>query len=406
MKKTIITTAIVSAICGMLGGALTIAIIWNSFVIKTEEENPIIVKQDVIERAYVEESAIIDSVKTVSPAVVSIVVTKDLPTYREINPFFNPFLNEPFLDDFFYRQNIQPPSSQRTEIGGGSGFIITNDGLILTNKHVVVDVDADYTVILSDGTEHAAKVVGRDALNDLAVLRVEHEEETPLNLPVVEFGDSESILVGQRVVAIGNALAEFQNTVTSGVVSAKGRQITASDGSGASSNLSGLIQTDAAINPGNSGGPLVNLKGQVIGVNTAVASSGQGIGFAIPINDVKTIIKSVKEHGRIIRPYIGVRYMMLNEEIATERELEISSGALIIGDETHGFFAVVPESPAEKAGLQIEDVILKINGENVTKDRDLRTIVNEHSVEDVLNLTVWRNGEEIEIQLTLEEADS
>lgn len=333
MKKTIITTAIISAICGMLGGALTIAIIWNSFVIKTEQSNPIIVKQDVVEKTYVEESGIIDAVNTVSPAVVSIVITKDLPMYREVNPFFNPFLNEPFLDEFFFRQNIQAPENrQKTEVGGGSGFIITNDGLILTNKHVVSDIDAEYTIILSDGAEHPAVVVGRDALNDLAVLRIERtEDQEVLDLPVVEFGDSEDLVVGQRVVTIGNALAEFQNTVTSGVISAKGRQITASDGNGERSNLTGLIQTDAAINPGNSGGPLVNLNGQVIGVNTAVASSGQGIGFAIPINDVKTIIRSVKKYGRIIRPYIGVRYMMLDTEAAQEREIDVEHGALLVG---------------------------------------------------------------------------
>lgn len=404
-SPSLITVALLSLLFGITGGLITVAFIWHSFVLE-ENDSRLVVKENIVEKTFIEESSVINAVKNVSPSVVSIVVTKDLDVYHEINPFFNPFLDDPFLEEFFYgRPGIQAPREKiQQTVGGGTGFVITKDGLILTNKHVVADEAAEYTVILPEGKELPAKVVGRDVLNDLAVLEIETEENEPLNLDVVAFGDSTEIQVGQRVVAIGNALAEFQNTVTVGVVSAIGRDITASDGFGRASALSGLIQTDAAINPGNSGGPLVNLKGEVVGVNTAVASGASGIGFAIPINDVKTIIDSVKKYGKIVRPYIGVRFLMLDKAKGEELEIDLDHGALLVGDETKGYFAVIPGSPGEKAGLEIKDVVLSMNGETLNKDNDLRSVVARYQVGDELELEVWRSGKVLKKTLVLEEA--
>jgi S1-C subfamily serine protease len=229
-----------------------------------------------------EEAAVVDAVKETSPAVVSIVVTKDLP---KIEQYF-PYGNDPYFRQFFgpmYRQN----GTERREIGGGSGFIITSDGLILTNKHVVEDVEADYTVLLNDGRKLEATVVSRDSENDIALLRIEAK-----NLPEVTLGNSDSLVIGQTVIAIGNALGEYRNTVSTGVVSGLARSIETGQGFGDSELLSGVIQTDAAINPGNSGGPLLNLQGEVIGMNTAIVQGAENIGFAIPINDAKADIAS------------------------------------------------------------------------------------------------------------------
>lgn len=231
-----------------------------------------------------EEAAVVNAVKKVSPAVVSIVVTKDLPKIER----YSPYGNDPFFWQFYgpmYRQN----GTERREIGGGSGFIIAGDGLILTNKHVVSDTEADYTVLLNDGRKFEAKIVARDSTYDIALMRIEAK-----NLPTVILGDSDSVVIGQTVIAIGNALGEYRNTVSTGVVSGLARSIEAGSGLGDSELLSGVIQTDAAINPGNSGGPLLNLRGEVIGMNTAIVQGAENIGFAIPINDAKRDITGGK----------------------------------------------------------------------------------------------------------------
>lgn len=362
---------------------------------------------------YVEESGIIDAVDKVSPAVVSIVVSKDLPLIRQQNNFNDFFLNDPFGNPFFTNPDFNSapapnsdnqPETQRRKIGGGSGFIVTQDGLILTNKHVVSNANADYTVVLSDGTEYPATVVSRDILNDIAFVKATDADGNDLSdLPVVTVGDSSALKVGQRVLAIGNALSEYNNTVTTGIISGKGRDIAAGT-INSTENLINLLQTDAAINPGNSGGPLVNLNGEVIGVNTAIASGAEGIGFAIAIDDVKPMVDSIKKNGRLIRPFLGVRYMMLDKNKADELKIDVSAGALLVGDEANGQFAVVPASPAEKAGLQIKDVILEINGEPVTAEKPLQAIIAKFKPEDWISLKIWRSGKELTLKATLEEA--
>ncbi len=284
------------------------------------------------------------------------------------------------------------------EQGAGSGMIISPDGYVLTNKHVVPDGTSKLTVVLADGTSYDdVSVVGRDPLNDIAFLKINGAK----NLPAVELGDSEPVQVGQQVVAIGNALGQFRNSVTSGIVSGKGRPIQADDGSGGSSEqLENLLQTDAAINPGNSGGPMVTLDGKVVGINTAVSQDGQAIGFAIPINDAKGIITSVLKQGRVVRPYLGVRYVSLDSTIAQQLSTNLTQGAYVAPSGNGP--ATVAGSPAAKAGLQAGDVITKINGVDITQTHSLASSLAQFSPGDRVALTVVRGGKPQSVTVTLE----
>ena len=350
-----------------------------------------------------EESDIVSVVEKASPAVVSIIITKNLPKIEEY--YFNPFGNDDFFnrffgDDFFnfgipqYRQN----GTEEREIGGGTGFIITSDGYIVTNKHVVADEEAEYTVMMNDESKYDAEVVARDPTTDFAVLKIEGKD-----FPTIELGDSDEIKVGQTVIAIGNALGEFRNTVSVGVISGLSRSITASSFGFGSEHLVGVIQTDASINHGNSGGPLLNLAGQVIGINTAIAQDAQNIGFAIPINEVKNSIESVKEYGEIIRPWLGVRYIMINKSIAESNKLDVDYGALIIRGEEKTDLAVIPGSPADKAGLVENDIILEVNGEKIDQDYPLMKAIAKFKPGDEITLKVLHKGEEKEVKVKLEE---
>jgi len=260
----------------------------------------------------------------------------------------------------------------------GTGFIITNDGMIVTNKHVVSDENASYKVYTADGKDYDAKVMARDPYNDFAVLKIEAS-----GLPVVDLG-------------------EFDNSVTVGVISAKDRQITATSG-GQSETLDGLLQTDAAINSGNSGGPLVNLKGQVVGINTAVASNAQNIGFAIPINIIKSAIDSIKETGQIKRPMLGIRYLSITKEIAKSEKLAVDHGAWILRGSDRTATAIVSGSPADKAGLKENDIIIKINGEEINEKKSLTSILQQYDVNDEVNLTYLRDGQEKTVKVKLDE---
>jgi serine protease Do len=343
---------------------------------------------------------IVSVVKKVQPSVVSIIASKELTRYRQRNPFF---FSDPFFDNFFgFPQQFEEPQIQQNEtekvkVGGGSGFIYSQNGYIITNKHVIQDDSAEYTVVLHDGTEFLAEVIAKDPFNDIAIIKIDPKETI---LVPVSLGDSSKIEVGEKVVAIGNALAEFQNTVTTGIVSAIGRKIVAGNQFN-QEEIQNLIQTDAAINPGNSGGPLVNIRGEVIGMNTAIADGANGIGFALPINDIRFIAKNVETHGKYIRPYIGIKYIMLNEKIAEEYELTQKEGAYIIGSEKER--AVLKGSPADLAGILEEDIIIKIDGQEINKDYDvIRAIAEKIAGEEIL-ITVLRNNTEKEIPLTLGE---
>jgi len=283
------------------------------------------------------------------------------------------------------------------EQGAGSGIIISTDGYVLTNKHVIPDGTSKVNVVLADGTTYNdVSVVGRDPLNDIAFLKINGVK----NLPAVELGDSDAVQPGQQVVAIGNALGQFRNSVTSGIISGIGRPIQASDDSGSGSEqLQNLIQTDAAINPGNSGGPLVTLDGKVVGMNTAVSEEGQAIGFAIPINDAKSLINSVLKQGKIVRPYLGVRYVTLDKSIAGQLNLNISQGAYVTGDS--GSPAVVSGSPADKAGLKTGDIITQVNGADLTDTKTLGSVMAQFSPGDKATLTVIRSGKTQSVDVTL-----
>jgi S1-C subfamily serine protease len=327
-----------------------------------------------------EESVIINAVEKVKPSVVTIGVTQ---TGRNLNNIFD--INP--LDPFGGMQRREG-NSEPIEQDIGSGFVITEDGLIVTNKHVVSDVDMPYKVITSDDKTYKVEKIYRDPSNDVAILKINATGLTP-----IELGDSDSIRVGQLAIAMGTALGEFRQTVTTGVISGVGRGITAgSPFEGSVERLDNVIQTDAAINPGNSGGPLLNSAGLVIGVNTAVSAEGQNIGFAIPINIVKDAVTNFNTTGQFNRPFLGVRYRVVTRDIALLNELP--EGAYIL--------EVVEESPAKQVGIQEGDIITHIDDQRLSGDNaELAPVLQTKKVGDTITITIWRDGEEQKFNLTL-----
>ena len=372
----------------------------------SEKEKPV-EKEPVYIPQTSQEEAVIKVVKEVSPAVVSIIITKDLPVFEEyyVSPF-EEFFGQPFFE--FKIPQYKQKGTQKQEIGGGTGFIISEDGMILTNGHVVSDKDADYTVLTNDGKKYPARVLARDSIRDLAVIKIEGEKtidnQGKLNLksfPPLKLGDSDKLQIGQTVIAIGNALGEFRNTVSVGVISGLGRTVTAGGG-GMIETLEDVIQTDAAINMGNSGGPLLNLKGEVIGVNFAMVQQAESIGFTIPINKAKKDIEQVKTSGKIVYPFLGVRYVLINEEIQKENNLPVDYGAWVQKG-TGGEPAIFPGSVAEKTGLKEGDIILEFNGEKITTDNTLAKIIIKYNPGDKITLKILREGEEKIFEVTLDE---
>lgn len=383
--KTIISCTALSLIIGLAAGLL--GAIYLAPLISQNNLTDID-QQKIIELD--QQSATIDAAQKAAPAVVSIVVTKELKNYyNQTGPLW-------FFD--LWGRELPPDQSQESQkqiVGGGTGFIISSDGLILTNKHVVADEDAQYSVILNDETQYQAQILDKDFINDIAVLKIE-----AFDLPILELGDSDQIKIGQTVIAIGYTLGEYKNTVTKGVVSGINRTVTA--GSYNSSEvLEAVIQTDAAINPGNSGGPLLDLQGKVIGINTAINQNGESIGFAIPINIARAVVNSVQQYGKIVRPWLGVRYVNLNEKIAKANNLSVNYGALIIRGNTAEELAVSPGSPADKAGLQENDIILEINGKKLEKV-SLAYELQKYQPGDEIELKIIHQGQEKSINVALE----
>ena len=335
------------------------------------------------QRVVLNESQLIsDIAKTVGPSVVSIDVTSQSQQ----------------LDFFGRTRSVDQQSA-------GTGIILSKDGYIVTNRHVIPSNVSSVSVTLSDGTKLPdVQVVGRttdgDTL-DVAFLKV--NDAKGKTLTPAKLADSSKVQVGDKVVAIGNALGQFQNTVTSGIISGFGRSVEAGDESGADSeSLQNLFQTDAAINPGNSGGPLVNINGEVIGINTAVAGSGaQNIGFAIPINDVQGLIKSVLNTGKLERPYLGVRYVTLTDDYAYQFNLDVKRGAYIAPSQS-GQPSLITDSPAAKAGLKEKDVITKVDGTAIDENNSLISLVSRKAVGEETKLTVIRDGKEMTITVKLE----
>jgi len=349
------------------------------------------------------ESQTIKIVEQAVPAVVSIIATQELqrlPRSSFFDDFFFGFPFDPFGD--FRRQQPQEPQIEKRQVSSGSGFIVSADGLVITNRHVVSSEKAEYSVVLSSGKTYQAEVIDRDTVQDLAVVKIKPKPENQENnFSVLELGDSKNVKIGQTVIAIGNTLGEFRNTVTRGIVSGINRTITAGGYGIGSELIEGAIQTDAAISSGNSGGPLLNLSGQVIGVNTAVSQQGENVGFALPVDQVKLILESIKKHGKIVRPFLGVRYILLNDEIAKKNNMEISKGALIVRGETMDELAITPGSPADKAGLRENDIILEVNGKKVGQGQSLQSLLSQYQAGDTVKLKIYRAGKEIEKDVVL-----
>ncbi len=408
MQKIIAVAALAGLLFGGAGGIVggvygkSHIVPWfqKNFLGQIADEAKKAPEEEAARQAVIEESATTTVVKEVSPAVVSIIISKDLSKlYNSTGS--NIFSFPDFFESPFGFGSPQPGNSAeggKQEVGGGTGFIITKDGLVVTNKHVASDQEAEYTVVTNDEKKYNAKIIAADPFLDIAVLKIEAD-----NLPTVELGDSDKIELGQTVIAIGNSLGEYRNTVTKGVISGTGRRVVAGDLQGGSEVIEEAIQTDAAINPGNSGGPLINLAGQVIGINTAMNQGGQLIGFAIPINAAKQAIESVKQYGKIVRPYLGVRYVILNKEIAKANKIEVDYGALIVRGKNETQFAVSPGSPADKAGLLENDIILEINGEKIDEEHPLARMVGSFRPEEEIVLLVWHKGEEKTVKVKLAE---
>ncbi|MEK7158509.1 MAG: trypsin-like peptidase domain-containing protein [Patescibacteria group bacterium] len=336
--------------------------------------------------SLLEDSVVVDVVDQLTPSAVSIVVTAEVQNiYGSGNYFFgNPF-------------EFPEGGSQRQEVGGGTGFIIQEDGLILTNRHVVSREDADYTVVMNDGKKYDAKVLSRDTVNDIAILKIEAK-----GLPAVALGDSDRLKIGQTVIAIGNVLGQYSNSVTRGVLSGVNRTVTVGEGTDRQT-LEGVLQTDAAINFGNSGGPLVNLAGQVVGINTAVDRGGESIAFAIPINQAKSAVESVKTFGRIVRPVLGIRYIEIDEVLAKQNQLPYNEGVLVARGSTPAELAVIPGSAADLVGIEENDIILEINGQKLDAENSLTKEIQKYQPGDEIRLKIWHDGEEREEAVTLQE---
>jgi len=389
-RPMIVFLAILSFLAGILGSFVGVSAVSSSTTIQkalgiTTNESGLPTSSKVENITVREDSGVISAVKKVTPAVVSIIFTKDV---QVINPFASPFGDQ--------------TNSVQQQQGGGSGFIITSDGLIATNKHVA-DVDgAKYTVISADGKKYDAQVISKDPIYDFAILKIDAK-----GLPTVEFGDSDDLEIGQRVIAIGNALGEFQNSVTVGVLSGKERSIQASDSSGGNvQSIDNLLQTDAAINEGNSGGTLVNLKGQVVGINTATAAKGQaeGLGFAIPINSLKTAIDSIGKYGKIVRPYIGIRYVTVDKKIAAIKGMKEAKGVLVVGDDSMSLPAVVTGSPADKAGIKEGDIIIQMGSENIDQSNSFIKLLSKYQPGNEVVLKIVRDGQESDVKVKLGES--
>ncbi|MEK7647422.1 MAG: trypsin-like peptidase domain-containing protein [Patescibacteria group bacterium] len=343
-----------------------------------------------------EEAATISVVRAVNASVVSIGVYQD-----ETRVLSRSTGSIPFIDDLLRSRATSSATTstpRKVQIGGGTGFIISADGLILTNRHVVDTENVEYRVLLATGKSYTARVVGRDAINDVAIIQIDAPDLQPATI-----GDSDSIQIGQTVLAVGNAFSEFDNSVTRGIISGVNRRVVAGDASGSSEIIEEAIQTDAAINPGNSGGPLINLRGEVIGMNTAVSQQGQSVGFAIPINVAKRSMESVRKHGRIVRTWLGVRYLTITQELQEMNSLPVAEGALINTGTRSSDAAVIPGSPAARAGLRSGDIITRINDDVLTTRNSLPRVLSKYWPGDTISITFLREGKTLEVKVVVEE---
>ena len=367
LKKLYMTFAIIAGVLVLVGvGGITGA--YMSDALRPASSPSLTTTSDGNTTVTEEENSIASVAEKVSPSIVSIV------TQTQTQSYYGTSSGE----------------------AAGTGIIVSKDGYVMTNNHVIEDA-TNVSIVDSTGESYSdVTIIGRDPLNDVAFLKISSSKEfSPVTL-----GNSSTIRTGQQVVAIGNALGQYSNTVTSGIISGTGRSVTASSGTGTSTeSLTDLIQTDASINSGNSGGPLVNMSGQVIGINTAIAEDANGIGFSIPINSTKGILAGVLESGKIQRAYLGVSYITVTPDVAKQYNLSVSTGAYVYGSGSTN--AVVSGGPADKAGIKNGDVITKVNDETVGTQGALSTILGEYRPGDKVTRTYLRDGKEQTASATL-----
>jgi len=346
---------------------------------------------------YMQNSPIPQVVKKVLPAIVNIVISKMLPVFEV--PFVQPQAKGRPLTLPFDKNFMVPKGKKKIKIGGGSGFIADSSGIILTNRHVVSDPKAEYVVVVNEKQKYPAQILARDPIHDIAVLKIQE-----VGLPTIELGESSNLELGQTVIAIGNVLGAFRNTVSVGVISGLSREITAGDAvSQKITKLRGLIQTDAAINPGNSGGPLIDINGKVIGINTAMVFMAENVGFALPINNAKKDLEDLKKYNRIRHPFLGVRYVLLDEDLQKKFNLPIKQGALIVSEPMPEGRAVVPGGAADMAGIKEGDVILEIQNIKVSESSPVEDILEKCKIGQKIILKALRNNREIMCKAVLGE---
>ena len=389
-NQLIMLVLLVSFVTSLVTGIVTVSLVNQAPAPFTQTINRVIEKMLPIENNQQQaaplpaplnrEESIIKVVKDVSSSVVSVVATKDLPVIEEyfINPFPDLF---PDIQIPQYRQK----GTEKKQVSSGTGFFISKDGLLLTNKHVVEDTKAEYSIVMNDGRKLEAKVLARDPFQDIAILKVDGKDFVSIPL-----GDSNSINIGQTAIAIGNSLGEFRNTVSDGIISGLHRSVTAQGSLSGPEDLEELIQTTAAINPGNSGGPLLDLSGKVIGINVARAQGAENIGFALTINIAKRDINDAQEFGKIKYPYLGIRYKVVDNGLQ-----------LVKGPNQEP--AVESTGPAGKAGLKENDVILEFGGIKIDQQNTLSHLLGQHRVGDKIDLKILRDGKEMTVTVVLEE---
>ena len=331
---------------------------------------------------------IVKIIKKVLPAVVSITISKYLTVFEKASN-----LSPVGVEEF----SMIPKGKKKIKIGGGSGFIIDKSGIILTNRHVIDDPKADYLVILSNGEKYKAEILAKDPINDIAVIKIEAK-----NLLTIKLGDSSKLELGEIAVAIGNTLGTFNNTVSVGSISGLSRQISATNNINHKiERLRGLIQTDAAINPGNSGGPLINYEGKVIGINAAMVFGAENVGFALPINTAKKGLEELKKFGKIRHPFLGIRYIIIGEEMKKKYHLPSSNGVLIVTESSSKQEAIVPGSPAKKAGLKEGDIITEAGNKKISEENTLEDILQTFKIGEEISLKIIRGKKKISSKIKI-----
>ncbi|MEK7596267.1 MAG: trypsin-like peptidase domain-containing protein [Patescibacteria group bacterium] len=413
--QIVLLTLLVSFMTSLVTGIVTVTLVNQAPPAMTQSIYKVIEKANVLKeenspkeiveqiKIITQEDLIIKLVEESSNAVVSVIATKDLPVVEqyfvdpfENNDFFRQFIPSELLPEFQVPQYRQKGTEEK-QVSSGTGFFVSADGFLATNRHVVEDTGAQYSIIMNDGRKLPVKILARDSVQDIAILKAEGSD-----FIYIPLGNSGNLKVGQTVVAIGNALGELQNTVSVGVISGLMRTVAAGGALAGPEILQEVIQTDAAINPGNSGGPLLDLEGRVIGINTAMARGAQSVGFALPADIIKKDIADVKEFNKIIYPFLGVRYLIVNSKIKEEKKLSVDYGALLIKDEK-GEPAVMAGSPAAAAGLKEGDIILKFGGIKIDQENNLAKLLSKRKVGEKVSLKIMRDGKEMDMEMELTE---